>query len=493
MGVFSLWKGLVVLVANSLFTYAFTLNQRKSPFMPWINFFVLMSWMLLNHMKAQLKSDFNVNVIDITGSQMVLVMKLSAFGWNIYDGAQPENQLSEFQKKRRITATPSLLSFMSYALFFPCILTGPSCDYAEFATWVDLSMFKEYTDPKKRSIPSSIKPAAKKLVEGILWIVLWVYIVNYINLDFAESKAFVTDLNFPYRAVYLYLLGFTFRLKYYGAWCIAEGACILAGLGFHGKDPKTGKYRWDRVRNIDPWAVETAQNAFVYIGNWNMNTNKWLKNYIYLRVTPRGKKPGLMATLATFLTSAVWHGTRPGYYLTFVTGAFLQNLGKALRRYVRPIFMNADGLTGGPHKMAYDIISWVTVQLIYGYTVQPFILLDVKPSLYIWSTVYFYGHWVILVLTVLFYGPPKRFVISTLKKYYPKPDKPLSSKEALSREAEKLRRINSELDDIVTLGVPLPDIDHMDEEVNEALKEIEALKEELSAKLSQKSSQEKTK
>jgi len=128
----------------------------------------------------------------------------------------------------------------------------------------------------------------------------------------------------------LEMLGFATRLKYYGVWSLTEGACILSGMGYQGVDPKTGKVRWDRLENVNPWGIESAQNSRAYLENWNKNTNNWLRNYMYLRVTPKGKKPGFRASLATFVTSAFWHGFYPGYYLTFVLGAFLQTIAKSL-------------------------------------------------------------------------------------------------------------------------------------------------------------------
>ena len=121
----------------------------------------------------------------------------------------------------------------------------------------------------------------------------------------------------------------TNRFKYYGVWKMAEGACILSGLGFHGYNPD-GTLKWDRMANVSPIALETAQNNKAYLETWNQMTNKWLKNYVYLRVTPRGKKPGFRSSMATFTTSAVWHGFYPGYYLTFVSAAFIQTCGKCI-------------------------------------------------------------------------------------------------------------------------------------------------------------------
>lgn len=101
------------------------------------------------------------------------------------------------------------------------------------------------------------------------------------------------------------MLAFVSRWKYYGIWFLAEGSCILAGLGYNGVDVNTRQLKWDRVTNVDPWRLETAQNTRGYLDAWNLNTGSWLKNYMYLRVTPKGKKPGFRSSLATFGTSGM--------------------------------------------------------------------------------------------------------------------------------------------------------------------------------------------
>src|SRR5205814_8487879 len=126
-----------------------------------------------------------------------------------------------------------------------------------------------------------------------------------------------------------HMVGVTDRLKYLGVWSLTEGAWILHGLGYNGHDPFTGKVSWDRLQNLTAWSVETAQNHRTFLGNWNMNTNKWLRNYVYLRVTPKGKKPGFRASMMTFVTSALWHGFYPGYYLTIILASLLQTVYKS--------------------------------------------------------------------------------------------------------------------------------------------------------------------
>jgi lysophospholipid acyltransferase len=180
---------------------------------------------------------------------------------------------------------------------------------------------------KKRKIPRSGTPAMWKLAGGLVWILAFLTCSKWYDWKVMLTDEFMTS-SFLHRVFFLHMVGFTVRLKYYGVWSLAEGSCILAGLGYKGIDPVTGKVSWDRLQNINPWGVESAQNSRAYLENWNMNTNKWLRYYVYLRVTPRNKKPGFRASLATFGTSAFWHGFYPGYYLTFIMASFVQTAAK---------------------------------------------------------------------------------------------------------------------------------------------------------------------
>lgn len=303
--------------------------------MPWIGFVFLMVHMSINQLHRQFAG--TPEIIDITGAQMVLVMKLSAFCWNVADGKMPEKDLSEHQRDRALKQLPSLLDYAGYVLFFPSLMIGPSFDFVDYRRWLDSTMFElpAGVDPskaaptrKKRKIPRSGTPAAWKAAAGAFWAVLFLkfsalYYPEYLTGDQYMSHGLAK------RIWIMYALGVTTRFKYYTAWSLTEGACILSGMGYKGVDPTTGRVSWDRLKNVDPFGVESAQNTRAYLGSWNINTNNWLRNYIYLRVTPKGKKPGFQATLATFVTSALWHGFYPGYYLTFVLASFVQTVAKS--------------------------------------------------------------------------------------------------------------------------------------------------------------------
>lgn len=336
VGLFDLWGGLRTILIAAGGAYGIAYYLRGSPYMPWVAFVFLMVHMSVNQLDRQFAND--PSTVDITGAQMVLVMKLSAFCWNVADGTLPEDQMSDFQKDRVLKELPSLLDYAGYVFFFPSLLCGPAMDFAEYRRWLDLSMFdvpatadpaKKPPTRKKRRIPRSATPSMWKLATGLVWIVCFLNFSGWYNTELLLDDSYMS-YSLPRRLWILHMTNFTARMKYYGVWSMTEGACILAGLGYNGFDPVTGKINWNRLSNIYPWGVESAQNTRAYLENWNIKTNLWLRHYIYLRVTPRGKKPGFRASLATFTTSAIWHGFYPGYYLTFVLASFIQTVAKSM-------------------------------------------------------------------------------------------------------------------------------------------------------------------
>ena len=334
VGLFDLWTGLRTIFISAGGAYLIS-SKIHSPYMPWIGFVFLMGHMSVNHIYRQAVND--PSVFDITGAQMVLVMKLTAFCWNVQDGRLPDAELSEQQRAHAIRTMPSMIDYVGYVFFFPALMAGPAFDYADYSQYITTTMFTlpPGTDPskapptrKKRKIPRSGMPAVTKGVYGTLWLVAFIKFSSWYYPEFYLGDEYM-QYNFFRRTWQLYMLGLTTRMKYYAVWSLSEGSCILSGIGYNGLDPKTGRAKWDRLTNIKPLEIEAAQNARAYLGFWNINTNTWLKNYMYLRVTPKGQKPGFRATLATFVTSAFWHGFYPGYYMAFILAALVQTAAKS--------------------------------------------------------------------------------------------------------------------------------------------------------------------
>ena len=396
LGLFDLWSGIRTILISSVgaYTIAYTID---GPFMPWIGFVFLMGHMSLNHIHRKVVAD--PSAVDITGAQMVLVMKLTAFCWNVHDGRLKEEELVEdLQRQRALKKLPDLLEYAAYVLFFPSLFAGPAFDYVEYRAYIETTMFDvpPGTDPakvpptrKKRRIPRSGTPAMFKLVKGLLWLVAFLRLSAWYYPEILLGDRLL-KYGLLRRIWTMHMVGFTVRTKFYAVWGLTEGACIMSGIGFNGFSPSSGQINWDKLQNVDPVGVELAQNSRAYLGNWNINTNNWLRNYMYLRVTPKGKKPGFRASMATFVTSAFWHGFESGYYMAFVLAALLQTVAKNARRLLRPFFMAQDGKKAGPNKIYYDVFSWAITQLAFSFTVAPFILLSFNSTITIWARVYFY-------------------------------------------------------------------------------------------------------
>ena len=368
----------------------------NGPSMPWLAFTFLMSHLGINHIKRQVASDHNV--ADITGPQMILIMKMTAFCWNLHDGRQKAQSLTVYQKTKAISKMPRFVDFMAYALFFPSLLAGPTFEYKDYEQWLgrttpdQTSHQREKTtsSPEHHHNISSLLPAIRKAVEGVAWILLFNQFSAWYNLKLVLSDTFDGNF-FHYKVWIIVMLNLTRRLRYYGIWSLAEGACILSGLTYKGVDPKAGKAQWDRLNNVNPWGVETAQNSYDFLGNWNKNTKNWLRHYVYVRVTPPGTKPGFKSRLITFLVSALRHGFYPGYYLTFVLGACISHIAGCCRSRIRPSFVPHQKLAWTYKKVLYDVFSYLATHTMFAFTTIPFIALSLQHSLQIWASVNYYG------------------------------------------------------------------------------------------------------
>jgi lysophospholipid acyltransferase len=73
LGVFNLWDGIRTLFISAAGAYTIA-AFIDGPFMPWIGFVFLMGHMLWSHVYRELYSV--PGVVDVTGAQMVLVIKV---------------------------------------------------------------------------------------------------------------------------------------------------------------------------------------------------------------------------------------------------------------------------------------------------------------------------------------------------------------------------------------------------------------------------------
>lgn len=416
--VLNLWIGFLQLLLDVVATYIIA-DRVKGSSMPWIVFAFAMGHLTLNHV-IRAMFQLSYETFEVTGPQMVLVMKLTTFAWNVYDGRRPAEDLDKWQKEKRVVQYPSLLTFLGYAFYFPGILVGPYLEFVDYMNLIDGTLFKalEKVDEEKRAaltIPGRLVPrgrkrvAYRKMVMGLVFLGIFVVFGGQYNFSIAVQDGFVSK-SLLYRIAIYQLCGFFERTKYYAIWTLTEGASILTGLGFTGTGVN-GETRWEGAANVKVWTIEFAPNFKVLLDSWNMKTNIWLRECVYKRVTPKGKKPGFRSSMITFATSAFWHGIAGGYYLTFIFGGFVQTVGRLCRSNLRPLFLPADfvEVRGGPappqtlHKKAYDVAGIVLCIFVLNYLAAPFMLLTVKDSILAWSRLAWYGHWIVVGAIAFFY------------------------------------------------------------------------------------------
>ncbi|GAA6007872.1 hypothetical protein JCM11491_006519 [Sporobolomyces phaffii] len=435
----NLRKGFLELVADSFATWLIVklgVRQKWGKTMPWIVFAVVMGHLAYNHILRQIAGVDGVDEIEITGSQMVLTMKLISFAWSVYDGQLPLDKLDKTQQASRIDKVPSLLEFMGYCMFFPSILAGPSYTYRSYDSFTSKRLFLKETSTSSvpdnlssKDIPAGRKrKAAKRFITALVFLGVYSTYGGQFGMDKLLEGKFVAQRSLVQRIGFMNLAGFVARTKYYAVWCMAETAFIVAGLGYN---PQTKHY--DASRNVRIRSIELAPNFKILLDSWNMNTNVWLRECIYKRVAKSGKKPGFKSTQITFITSALWHGFNPCYLLTFVLGGFAQSLGRLLRNNVRPFFLPPGATVTSPahatpapvpsvvvdssskpakvklrappqtaHKSAYDVAGIVATQLVLNFAVTPFLLLDVPKTLAAWRAVGYYGLALVFVPTLAF-------------------------------------------------------------------------------------------
>ncbi|KAI9015036.1 MBOAT, membrane-bound O-acyltransferase family-domain-containing protein [Gaertneriomyces semiglobifer] len=374
-------KGFMQLLGVSLIVHAIVGTFRDKKWCPILVFFITMGQLSVSHLYNQLINTTNAS-FDHTAPMMVMVIKLSSYAWCAYDGTKDEKDLTPDQRPLAIRKLPSLTEFLGYVFFFGGFLVGPAFEFNDYRKLVN-------AEPPFDNIPSPIRPAIRTTVSALVAFALFFLYGPTLTFNECFTPSYAS-LSILQRIGRLQLYGTMARMKYYTAWKLSEAACIISGVGYRGVDPRTGKHDWGRVQNVYIRGFELAPNPKLAIDSWNKNTGLWLRRYIYLRIT-KANKPGARAAVATYATSAFWHGFRPGFYLTFLSGSLLSVAARTVRRTLRPIFATP-GSKGFPYKHIYDFVGWIATFVSLNVLVAPFMVHSVERSLYVWKSVGFFVH-----------------------------------------------------------------------------------------------------
>lgn len=379
---------------------------------------------------------FNYGILstDFSGPLMTVTQKLTILAFQLHDGMCKEpDKLNPDQKLLAVKQRPSLISYLSYNLNFLSVLVGPCSDYKDYVNFIEgqhiSSRLRSQTcnghnGYKKQVEPSPMSAVYRKLLICAGCVLFFLIVTRSLPIKHNVDPDFVANASFLTKLTYAFFSVQASRPKFYFAWTLADAVNNAAGFGFSGMD-EHGKPSWDLLCNINIVGIETATSYKTFIDNWNIRTGLWLKMVCYDRAT-RYRLP------LTFVLSALWHGLYPGYYFTFLTGIPFTIAARAMRKSVRHYFLGSKIL-----KLGYDIVTWAATQLAISYTVMPFLLLAVEPTVIYYRSVYFHGH----VLSIL--------AAVALHRRHNRRDRSASNKPSpVSSECQRAQCNNNEADKI---------------------------------------------
>ncbi|XP_030054759.1 membrane-bound glycerophospholipid O-acyltransferase 2 isoform X2 [Microcaecilia unicolor] len=309
--------------------------------------------------------DYGQYSADFSGPMMIITQKITSLAFEIHDGM--------FRKEEELTTSQRTLAVRSYQLKLSEANGKEEIKY-------------EQTEPSPNTA------VVQKLFVCGFSLSIYMTATKILPVDYNIDDSFCTTASVPTRIAYLYLSLLAARPKYYFAWTLADAINNAAGFGFQGYD-RDGAPCWDLISNLRIRNIEFSTSFKMFIDNWNIQTALWLKRVCYERAS-------FSPTVQTFLLSAIWHGVYPGYYLTFLTGILMTLAARNLRNNLRHHFLGSPNIKSG-----YDAVTWLATQMAISYTVAPFVLLSVKPSLRFYSSWFYCLH--VACITVLLILPAR--------------------------------------------------------------------------------------
>ncbi|XP_054158922.1 lysophospholipid acyltransferase 6-like [Oppia nitens] len=408
--------------------------------------FVALMYLSYLHL-LRLFHDYGGYTIDITGPIMIAVQKVTNVGFSLHDGLnKSDEELTDDQKRYAIRRKPTFLEYYSYVFQFHTLMCGPLVFYNDYIDFITGQNYERHRhrqhhhhiidntsgdkqlliqespnnhNTNNKQFPSPLVPAIRKLTVSLTFAVLLLTIAPMFPITYLADNKFLDETPFLTKLVYILCATCVARFKYYHAWILGEVICLASGLGFAGYDTTDTtdnttdnsdgrRPDWELMSNIDIFGFENALNFRTSLTAWNKTTQLWLRRTAYDR------NRGPLRLLLTYVLSALWHGFYPGYYLTFLGGAFFTMAARNVRRLVRPHFHrqhHEDSRYRPVLAIVYDCLTYLTTRIVMAYLVFPFVLLEFRACYEVYKRLYFFGHllglFAIVVLPTIVSAPPK--------------------------------------------------------------------------------------
>jgi len=347
-----------------------------------------------------------------TTAQCVLCLRHIGLLFDLWDGKKESKRVESTSSSSfpaPLKTSPSLLQLVAHTFFFGGFLVGPQFPMARYLHFIDdfdtekLDRGVDNRDPDvsrpsavdrsvngsaSTSSSSTILSAMQRLVGGLLYVGVFQVGVVLVPQSYMLTSEFLHQSGFLYKMSYILIWGKIVLYKYVGCWLIAEGSCILSGLTYNGLD-ENGNILWNSCANIEIAKYESADTFRGIIASFNVNTNKWVQNYIFKRLKFLGSKA--LSAVSSLFFLALWHGVFSGYFMCFALEFVVLKFETDIQDLKNKIPTLSRTWTFLPEYVRFLIGKWFTLQFL-GYALVSFCLLSLPRWTAVYASVYYVGH-----------------------------------------------------------------------------------------------------
>lgn len=355
--------------------------------------------------------------ISWTMPQCILCLRLMGFSFDFLDGATIQQQgLNNTSQEEKKTARPLSFSHdtplkdlpdfaevLAYCYFPSAFLVGPQFSFSLYKRWLTRPGQKPGTTTAAAVEQEEAEKAQMRYVARCVGLaILYLALQQGIGARYYPTSYLLTDAykSLPIlKRIWILLVSGKFVYnKYVGVWLLTEGATAYFGLSYDDDaDADDEHHRFGGLANVAPARLETATSIDHVIGAFNINTNLWVKCYVFKRLRFLGNKQ--LSQLGALAFLALWHGFHVNYFLTFLTEFLATECERILRKrwvpLVEPWIKN-----DMRYRYTWKVAAWLACSVTCDYAVIQFDLLKFDKAWTAYKNVWFFGHLALLAVLV---------------------------------------------------------------------------------------------
>ena len=365
-----------------------------------IVFGVIYSYQSLMHIERMV-NHYGEWGAEITNFTMNLVCRLISLGFWYKDGLVDSSR-GGFPNDKAVKKLPSFLQVAGYTYNVPSWVAGPFFEYKDYEDWIELK--GSYS-----KIPSALIPGLKRFGTGCIWILCGITVMKYYSVEYLRSDEYWSSSIFM-KPFHHYFFVYTLAFSYYVAWAFNDAACIISGLAYNGYDEKSKSHMFNRIFNVNEFALFKGYHLPKMVSNWNASIAVWLKKYVYNRLSFHNSgDTGFKQFFFTFIVSAFWHGFYPGYYFFFFyMGIFIHFTG-IYRRYYSWYFRFIPSIL-------QKVIGCIIAYQFTTYVGAVFAIYAINDIIFYFNWQYWYGHFLLLSVVLIHVSPIGKVLVAHAKK-----------------------------------------------------------------------------